>query len=291
MSMTKIFKLMIIGSGVLSAAIVQAEENDKMAKRVQRADITYEDLFASPRGTSATDPEFLDILQKFIFGEVFYVGKLDNKTRELITVVSLTALQTLPQLKAHINAALNVGNTPLEIREAIYQCAPFIGFPRTLNAIGVFNEVAAERGIKLPLENAATVSESSRMVRGREIQLALYGDEVKQPMSSLPAEYKEQIPEILTGFCFADFYTRKGLDIKRRELLSLAVLAAQGADKQLAAHIIGNLKAGNDKETMLAAMVQAIPYIGLPNGLTAINLIKETSIENYQPIYETREEK
>ena len=44
--------------------------------------------------------------------------------------------------------------------------------------------------------------------------------------------------------------------------------------------------AKSDKETLLATMVQAIPYIGLANAMTTINLIKETSIENYKPIYE-----
>lgn len=282
----RFLKFISVAVIVLFTAAVQAQEVEDTMNRGQKTDKVFEELFASDRAVSPTDPEFMDILQKFIFGEVFYIGELDNKTRELITVVSLTTLQTLPQLKAHINAALNVGNSPLEVREAIYQCAPFIGFPRTLNAIGVFNEVAQERGIKLPLENAATVTEESRLEKGAEIQSLLYGDEVKQAMKALPAEYKDKVPEILTEFCFADFYTRKGLDLKRRELLSLVVLTTMGAEKQLKAHIVGNLKAGNDKETLLAAMVQAIPYIGLPNGLTAINLIKETEVENYKPIYE-----
>ena len=66
----------------------------------------------------------MDILQKFIFGEVFTVGNLDNKQRELITCTVLSVMQTLPQLKSHAAAALNVGVTPVELREAIYQCAP-----------------------------------------------------------------------------------------------------------------------------------------------------------------------
>jgi 4-carboxymuconolactone decarboxylase len=80
-------------------------------------------------------------LQRFIFGEVFYQGNLDDRMRELITLVVLATNQTLPQLKAHVLAALNVGLTPIEIKEAVYQCAPYIGFPKTLNAINEVNEV------------------------------------------------------------------------------------------------------------------------------------------------------
>ncbi len=271
---------------MLFTTAAQAAEMEEMMDRIQLADKKYEELFAAERGVNPTDPEFMEILQRFIFGEVFYIGALDDKARELITIVSLATMQTLPQLKAHINAALNVGNAPLEVREAIYQCAPFIGFPRTLNAIGVFNEVMAERGIKLPLEQQGTVAENNRHDKGLELQMALYGDEVKKAMQSLPSEYKNAVPNILTDFCFGDFYTRQGLTVKQRELFSLVALTALGAEKQLKAHIIGNLKAGNDKETQLAAMVQMIPYVGLPNALTAINLIKETNPENYKPIYE-----
>ena len=49
---------------------------------------------------------------------------------------------------------------------------------------------------------------------------------------------------------------------------------------------MGNLRVGNDKELLLAAMVQTIPYVGLPQALTAINMIKEADVESYKPIYE-----
>ena len=114
----------------------------------------------------------------------------------------------------------------------------------------------------------------------------MYGNEVRQAMQALPEPYQAEVPDMLTKFCFSDFYTRKGLTLQQKELLSLVVLTTLGAEKQVPAHIIGNLKAGNDRNRLLAAMVQAIPYIGLPNALTTINLIKETKLENYKPIYE-----
>lgn len=282
--MKKIICALVLG--VLCFIHVAVAEEEKVMTRADKADVVYKELFGGERVPSPTDPEFMEILQRNIFGEVFFTGNLSQKDRELITVVALSTMQTLPQLKAHINAALNVGNSPLEIREAIYQCAPFIGFPRTLNAIGVFNEVAKERGIKLPIENASTTTDDNRLEKGLDIQNKLYGNEVKSAMSTLPNEYKKVVPDTLTTFCFGDFYTRNGLSIKQRELLSLIVLTTLGAEKQLSAHVVGALKAGNDKGTLLAAMVQAIPYIGLPHAMTTINLIKNADVENYQPIYE-----
>ena len=275
------FLTILLLSQNVNAKVMENEMN-----RMDLATQKYEELFAGKRTLSPTDPELMNILQDFIFGEVFYIGNIDDKTRELITVVSLATMQTLPQLKAHINAALNVGNKPIEVREAIYQCAPFIGFPKTLNAVSVFNEVMSERGIKLPLDDMATITEENRYAKGAEIQKSIYGDEVKQAMQKLPKEYKNVVPDVLTKFCFGDFYTRGGLDIKQRELLSLVTLVALGAEKQLEAHIVGNLRVGNDKELLLAAMVQTIPYVGLPQALTAINMIKEADVESYKPIYE-----
>ena len=214
--------------------------------RVERAQKKYEELFDQPITVSKTDPELMTILQRFIFGEVFYVGNLDDKTRELITITALTTNQTLPQLTAHTNAALNIGVTPIQIREVVYQCAPFIGFPKVLNAVETINNVFESRGIKLPLEAKATVQEGKRLERGREKQAPLYGEGMKQNMKILPGEFAEAIPRLLTESCFGDFYTREGLDLKTRELMIFCALATLGGtERQMASHAVGNLKAGN----------------------------------------------
>lgn len=124
-------------------------------------------LFLSkPVRNEGRDPEFMRILQRFIFGEVSYTGSLDDRMRELVTLTVLAVVQALPQLKAHTAACLNIGASPLEVRETVYQCAPFIGFPKTLNAIAAMNEAFEERGISLPLEDAATVTEDDRFKKG-----------------------------------------------------------------------------------------------------------------------------
>src|SRR5215212_9808390 len=123
------------------------EQDQGVSERQAQAEATYERLFG-PRDRSApdNDPELMEVLHRFIFGDVFGTGVLDDQTRELITVTVLACLQTLPQLKSHTSAALNVGVPPLQIREALYQLAPFIGFPRTLNAIATVNSIFEAQG-------------------------------------------------------------------------------------------------------------------------------------------------
>ena len=274
----KIFALLL--AVLLSQNFVLAKTVQNKDNNMTRTDIckkNYATLFKGDALTSTgDDPEMLAILQKYIFGEVFTVGELDIKTREMITVTSLAVQQTLPQLKAHINAALNAGVTPIELRETIYQCAPFIGFPKTLNALTVLNEVFKERGIRTPLQSTATVKEEERYEKGLAIQQPLYGNEIKVSMQGLPEDMGSDVARFLTEVCFGDFYTREGLDLKTRELLMLSALVTTGNNTvTLKSHIKGNLIAGNSKETITAAIIQCLPYVGFPNTLAALRTLKD----------------
>lgn len=258
----------------------QPNQNSGDTSRIERAKKKHQELFGQQILESKTDPELMNILQRLIFGEIFYVGNLDDKTRELITITALTTNQTLPQLKAHTNAALNIGVSPVAIRESIYQDAPFIGFPKVLNALDTINSVFISRGIKLPLENRGTVQEDERFEKGKEMQFPLYGDRMKQNMKDLPGNLGDTISRILTESCFGDFYTREGLDVKTRELLIFCALTTLGgAERQMASHAVGNLKVGNDKEILISAMVHLYPYVGFPRVSNAINAIKEAKVE------------
>ncbi len=60
--------------------------------------------------------------------------------------------------------------TPIEIKEAIYQCAPYLGFPKTLNALYDANEVLKEKNISLPVESQKQVNEDTRFDEGLKVQ-------------------------------------------------------------------------------------------------------------------------
>ena len=249
--------------------------------RVEKSKEKYKQLFGNGVPAAyATDPDFQDILSRFIFGEVFYQGNLNDKQRELITLVVLATNQTLPQLKAHVGAALNVGLTPVEIKEAVYQCAPYIGFPKTLNAIQEVNEVFKSKNITLPIESQKTVDEDNRFEKGLATQIEIFGDVIAKMQENAPANQKH-IQEYLSSFCFGDFYTRGGLDLKTRELLTLCIVSALGgADSQVKAHVQGNKNVGNDKETLITAITHCLPYMGFPRTLNALACVNEMIPEN-----------
>ena len=256
--------------------MTSGEHHHETSIRRVQAEATYERLFG-PRDRNApdNDPELMEILRRFIFGDVFGTGVLDDQTRELITVTVLACLQTLPQLKVHTFAALNVGVPPLQIREAIYQLAPFIGFPRTLNAIGTINSVFQDRDIELPLPHQGTVSDADRYPKGLVEQAPLYGTEIKDNLADLPEPFDEALPRFLTEFCFGDFYTRGGLTLARRELLILCALATIGdTSAQLGPHGRACLQVGNSKTDVVAALVHCFPYIGFPRAIAAVRAVK-----------------
>lgn len=247
------------------------------SSRQAHAEATYERLFG-PRDVDAAenDPELMEILRRFIFGDVFDTGVLDDRTRELVTVTVLACLQALPQLEAHTAAALRVGAAPVEVREAVYQLAPFIGFPYTLNAVATINAVFEAQGVTLPLPAQGTVADDERYAKGLAEQAPLYGNEIKDNLADLPAPFAEALPRFLTEHCFGDFYTRDGLSLAERELLVLCALTALGdTAAQLGPHGRACLQTGSSKTTVVAALVHCFPYVGFPRAVAAIRAVKD----------------
>jgi 4-carboxymuconolactone decarboxylase len=84
------------------------------------------------------------------------------------------------------------------------------------------------------------------------------------------------IQNYLSANCFGDYYTRNGLDIKTRELLTLSMLIALGGtEPQMKGHIQGNVNVGNNKATLLSVITQLLPYIGYPRILNALRCLNE----------------
>ncbi|MEZ9891905.1 carboxymuconolactone decarboxylase family protein [Vibrio lentus] len=91
-------------------------------------------------------PDLAKYTIEYPFGDIYSRPGLDLKSREIATVAALTALgNCAPQLKVHLNAALNVGCSEEELKEVILQMSVYSGFPSALNGMFAFKEVLAER--------------------------------------------------------------------------------------------------------------------------------------------------
>lgn len=87
-------------------------------------------------------PDFATYVLEFPFGDIYSRPGLDLRAREIATVAALTAMGTAtPQLKVHIEAALNVGLSREEITEIIMQMAVYAGFPAALNGLMAAKDV------------------------------------------------------------------------------------------------------------------------------------------------------
>ena len=165
---------------------------------------------------------------------------------------------------------------PEEIKETLYQCAPYIGLEKVQCALEEVNQAFERAGICNSAQKQGTVTEETRFEKGLAVQQEIFGKENINAMRSAAPQELKHIQEYLSAYCFGDFYTRTALDIKTRELITFCVLVALGGcENQIKAHIKGNLSVGNQKQTLLTALIHCILYVGFPRTLNALACINE----------------
>ena len=235
----------------------------------------HEKMFPGQQSALAqTDPEFIERFDNFAFDEVVNQGKLDDRTRMMAILATLLGCQGIDEFKAMLPAALNLGVTPVEVKEIVYQAAAYLGIGRVYPFLNATNEVLTARGVKLPLEGQATTTMETRLQDGEQTQVDIFGDHMRGFSQSGPEESRH-INKWLSDNCFGDYYTRKGLNYQQREMITFCFLAAQGGcEPQLKAHIAANLSVGATKQNLTDALRVADPLLGFPRTLNALGLVR-----------------
>ena len=227
---------------------------------------------ASVEEFRATDPEFAEFFGNFAGKEVPAESKLDPRTRYMAIVATLLGCQGVDEFRAILPEALEAGLTPSEVKEVIYQGTAYLGIGRTRPFLKAANEVFTERGISLPLPSASTTTSEDRVEKGNQAQVDIFGEGMRGFQNG------GTINRFLAGNCFGDYYTRKGLTLKEREMITFCYIAAQGGcEPQLIGHAKGNFNMGNDKAFLLDVVAQCVPYIGYPRSLNAITCINKAA--------------
>ena len=251
------------------------QERAKDVRLTEAAVRNHEELWPQYRSKARqTDPELIEVFDNFAFDGVISYGNLDTKTRVMMILGSTIASHAPAEYKMFVNAALNVGVTPVEVREILYQSVPYVGIAKVIDFIHTTNEIFTEPGIKLPLEGQSTTPET-RHEKGLALQRAIFGGVIDKMYETSPKN-QVHIQRFLSANCFGDYLTRTGLDVKTRELLTYCMLISMGGtESQVEGHIQGNVNVGNDKETLLSVTTQLLPYIGYPRTLNAIKCLNE----------------
>lgn len=160
--------------------------------------------------------------------------------------------------------------TPVEVQEIVYQATDYLGYSRVCPFIKIMDKVFLKQGIGLPLPDQTVTTRDDRFEKGLDTQVIIFGEHMKEAVKGGP------INEWLAANCFGDYYTRKGLTLAQREMITFCFLEGQGGcENQIRGHIQGNLRMGNDLEYLKRIDMVNVPYIGYPRSLNAMACIKE----------------
>lgn len=221
-----------------------------------------------------TDPEFAERFEQFAFEEVPNEEgqQLDEVTRHLAILATLLGCQGVDEFKLELPRALDAGISPVMAKEVVYQAVDYLGIGRVKPFLDATNNILTQRGVKLPLEGQATTTMENRLEKGIQAQVDIFGDGMKEAWKN------GHINRWLAANCFGDYYTRTGLTLDQREMITFCFLAAQGGcEPQLIAHAGGNMNLGNDKDFLVKVVSQCLPYIGYPRSLNAVTCINKAA--------------
>ena len=236
--------------------------------------MAHEELYENIK---ENDGEFVDLFNNFAFGEVLENTSLDKRNQMIVIISSLITNQAIKPFEIMVNGALKEDIlTPIELKELLYQSFPYVGFGKAFDFLEVLNDIFEENNIELPLEGQSTTTNEDRWQKGYEIQCSFFGKEQIDEMRKTSPDDQIHFQDFLSGYCFGDFYTRKGLSNQDRELITFSIIATLGGyENQLRGHTAGNLSVGNDKDVLICAVTVLCPFIGFPRTLNALAIVNE----------------
>ncbi len=226
-----------------------------------------------------TDPEFVERFANFAFDDVPSDVDLPDRTRFICWLATLLGCQGIDEFRALLPAALNMGVEPEAVKETVYQATAYLGIGRTYPFLKATNDVLTDAGVELPLKPQATTAptEESRYEGGEQAQVACFGEQMHGYKDRGAADYPH-IAQWLVKNCFGDWYTRGGLTIPEREMITFCFIAAQGGcEAQLKAHTAGNVQCGNGRDFLIKVVSNNVPFIGYPRSLNAMAVVEEVT--------------
>jgi 4-carboxymuconolactone decarboxylase len=285
----KIFILSLLFSCHAVQGDILMENRDEERFKVGLANLDDIDKEAGDKVIKSLEnisPGLVKYLIEYVFGEIYDRKGLDIKSKELGVVAALTAMGNAdPQLRVHIHAALNVGCNIAQIQEVILQMSAYSGFPSSINGMIALKEVLEERKKEGHKDEKGTVLSSkiphdkTRYDYGAELLTKLNKDQV-QILESTFKDISPDMPKFVIEYGFSDILSRPALDLRHREIATIAALTAVGnSSSQLKFHIKSALNIGVTKEEISEIMILMSVYSGFPAAINGTLALKEVANE------------
>lgn len=243
--------------------------------RKQKAAENNKKWFDSEQFTNGyADAEFENIAGGFLCGDVIEHGVLSDKQKAIVILTTLTASGTHEVMEKYVLAALRAGVSANEVRETLIQCTPYVGMEKVNLALKKAYKAFEKAGVADTVTEQGTVEEDTRFSNGLAAQQNIFGAENINNMRNAAPPALKHIQDYLSAYCFGDFYTRKTLDLKMRELITFcAIITLGGCEAQAKSHAAANLRVGNTREMLIGVVTQCLPFIGFPRALNALSCI------------------
>ncbi len=179
---------------------------------------------------------------------------LEAQTAALVRVAAAVARGNPPELKARLAAARDARVPGLWIEELLLQSMLVVGYPLALVAFGAWRAVGGPAPVEGDgAEDLAHSDWESWTARGAAVCRAVYGRAYHKLLLNLRALHPA-LEDLVVVDAYGKVIGRPGLDLKRRELCTVATTAVLGTAEQLHSHLRGALNTGAEAEEIEAVL-------------------------------------
>jgi 4-carboxymuconolactone decarboxylase len=215
----------------------------------------------APKAMQAVAPGLASYTDDVLFGDVWISPALSPRDRSLVTVSVLIATGKTVQLAGHLGRALDNGVRPVEIAGSVTQLAFYTGWPNAVSSVEVIDKVFTERGVDMAALRAPVTANlslpASDAARANTVTATI------GPAAPKLAALTNQV-------LFADLWRRNDLAPRDRSLVTIAALAANGDEADLAFHIGLGLQNGLTRVEIGEALTHLAFYAGWPKATAAV---------------------
>jgi 4-carboxymuconolactone decarboxylase len=117
--------------------------------------------------------------------------------------------------------------------------------------------------------------EDASFKTGMRIRREMFGPAGAEERLAATTEFTRPLEEVVTRYCFGETWSRPGLDLKTRSMVTVAALAALGRPNQLRTHVRGALQNGVTPEEIREIILHTMVYAGIPAGVESFNAAAE----------------